>query len=185
MLFVMLWKKDFNRLRFKIFLVFLLSIFTIGTSVLASYKNGQIGAYLKYGYSRECEKILSYVKTDEKIWINDIGWDRLPFILREDKVQSPEWRWKLKEWVPKKKLLKKETEFMTYNFYWKDIDEFREKLVEEDVEEIVFIKLNDNVSEDFLLQDRLDMLLNSKWLELEKSVTMKNKVVYYFNLKND
>jgi len=74
---------------------------------------------------------------------------------------------------------------MTYNFYWKDIDEFREKLVEKDVEEIVFIKLNDNVSEDFLLQDRLDMLLNSKWLELEKSVTMKNKVVYYFNLKND
>lgn len=182
MLFVMLWKKDFNRLRFKIFLVFLLSIFTIGTSVLASYKNGQIGAYLKYGYSRECEKILSYVKTDEKIWINDIGWDRLPFILREDKVQSPEWRWKLKEWVPKKKLLKKETKFMTYNFYWKDVDEFREKLIEEDVEKIVFVKLDDNVDEGFLLQDRLEILRNAKWLELEKSVTMKNKVVYYFKI---
>lgn len=183
--FLMFWKKSFNRLRFKIFLVCLLSIFTVGTSVLASYKNGQIGVYLKYGYSRECEEILSFVESDEKIWINDIGWDRLPFVLREDKVQNPEWRWKLKEWVPKKKLLKKETEFVTYNFYWKNVDEFRLRLVEEDVRKVVFIKLNDNVNERFLLQDRLDILLNSKWLELEKSVTMKNKVVYYFNLRND
>ena len=181
-IFVMLWKKDFNRLRFKIILVFLLSIFTIGTSVLASYKNGQIGAYLKYGYSRECEKILSFVESDGKIWINDIGWDRLPFILRADKVQNPEWRWKLKEWVPKKKLLKKEMEFVTYNFYWKDVDEFREKLVKEDIKEVIFIKMNNDVNERFLLQDRLNLLLNSKWLELEKSVTMKNKVVYYFKI---
>ncbi len=184
-LFLMFWRKNLNRLRFKIILICLLSIFTAGTSVLASYKNGQIGAYLKYGYSRECEKILSFVESDEKIWINDIGWDRLPFILREDKIQNPEWRWKLKEWVPKKKLLKKDTKFTTYNFYWKDVDEFRERLIEEDIEKVIFIKLNNNVNEGFLLQDRLDILLNSKWLELEKSVTMKNKVVYYFNLRND
>ncbi len=178
--------KDLNRLRYKYLLIIILSAFTAGTSLLVSYKNGPIGSYLKFGYCRESEKIISLVKEDDRIWINDLGWDRLPFILRSENMQNPEWRWRLKPWVPKKSLLKNERDLNTYNFNWSSGANFKEKISEESINKIVFIKLSQDVnSEGLLLQDRLNVLLESDWIKLEESIVMKNKVVYIFNVEDN
>lgn len=175
--------KGFKKENLKYLFIILVSTFFIGTSLLSSYSYGQIKGYRLYGYDRECEKIVSLVKDSESIWINDINWDRLPFVLREENLGDPEWRWNLQEWIPKKDMLKSGKESRTYNFYWSNTDNFKENLLNNNVSKVVYIKLKiQNEKESLLLQDRLEILQNTKWLDLEQKVEMKNKDVYIFKV---
>ncbi|MCD4811904.1 hypothetical protein K8R14_04925 [bacterium] len=162
-----------------------LSIFMVGTALLASYKHGQIESYLLYGYNRECEEILSLVDEDEVIWINNIGWDRLPFVLRSENVQDPEWRWKLKEWIPKKELLVQDIDIETYNFRIGGLENFENMLAKTGVSELVYISLHEGKEEDLLLnEDRLQELLDSTVLDLEERIDMKHKTIHLFKYAN-
>lgn len=183
-LFIYLSKKK-NKSFLKIGVVLLLSIFFAGTSLLASYSFHQIKGYMLYGYNRECEKIVSLVKREDRILINDIYWDKLPFILREENLGQAEWRWSLKEWIPKKKLLKENTGSKTFDFYWPNEEFLKTNIRENKINKIVYIKLHKfSEKENLLLQDRLEILLESNWLKLDKQVEMKNKTVYIFNVLN-
>jgi hypothetical protein len=183
-LFIYLSKSK-NKHFLKLVVIILLSIFFAGTSLLASYSFGQIKGYTLYGYNRDCEKIISLVSKDDVIWINDIHWNGLPSILREENLGQAEWRWSLKEWIPKKKLLKQNTGTKTFNFYWRNDDLLRTSVKENGINKIVYIKLHKYwEKENLLLQDRLDILLNSKWLILGEQKEMKNKTVYIFNVLN-
>jgi len=178
--------KILNRNILKLLMIVLISMFFAGTSLLASYTYGQIKGYKLYGYDRECEKIISLVDNKDRIWINDIYWDRLPFVLREENLGNSEWRWNLQDWVPKKDLLKKSSALRTYNFYWSDIDIFKKNVSEDSINKIVFVKLKMvNEKENLLLQDRLKVLLNAKWLDLERKVEMKGKDIYIFNVSKE
>mgnify|MGYP001106716329 CR=1 FL=1 len=182
-LLLIYFSRKLNKESLKFFLILIISMFFVGTSLLTSYLYGQIKGYRLYGYDRECEKIISLVSKDEKIWINDIYWDRLPFVLREENLGNAEWRWSLQKWVPKQKLLIRNMEFRTYNFYWSDINKFKSKLLENNINKVVYIKLEAlNEQEKLLLQDRLEILLNTKWLDLEQKIGMKNKVIYLFDI---
>jgi hypothetical protein len=164
-------------------LILICCFFALGTGFLSSYLYGQIGQSLRYGYNREYNKIISLIEKKDVIWINDIGSDKLPFILRGEDLGDPEWRWSLQSWIPKKGMLKKNQDFNTYNFYWKDVEDFKERIMENRIEKIVYIKLEENSEKgSLLLQDRLEILLDTEWLELEKEIEMKNKVVYLFNV---
>lgn len=183
-MWAMYFLKGLNRDIFKYILIGAISVFTAGTSLLGSYTHGQIGAYLMYGYNRECEKIVELVGKDEKVWINDIGWDRLPYILREEDVQRAEWKWSLKEWVPKKKMLNTRTSVRTFNFYWYNLEDFADKLYKNNIQKLIYVKLNaENHEKGSLLQDRLEILLSADWLILDQKIEMKNKVVYVFIVK--
>lgn len=167
----------------KYLFVLIVSAFSVGTCILASYSYGQIKGYRLYGYNRECRKIVSLVEKDDKIWINDIFWDRLPFILREEDLGNPEWRWSLKEWLPKKELLLKNNDLKTYNFYWNDINSFKEDLEVNGIQKVVYVELQVlNEKENILLQDRKEILLNAQWLSLQDERRMKDKIVYIFNV---
>lgn len=180
-LYFLILKFDFTI--FKIAAVILLALFTAGTSVLASYKNGQIGSYISYGYNRETKEIISLTRSQEKIWINNIGNDRLPFIYRRESLGNPEWRWELKEWVPKKQLLKVEGSLRTYNFSWSNEEYLEEKVKQEGINTMVFIKcLGLDREDNLLLENQLDILLDATWLKLQKKVDMKNKTVYIFTV---
>lgn len=182
-IYLLYFSKRINKLFLKSVLILIISMFSLGTSLLASYMYGQIKGYRLYGYSRECQEIVSSVDNKDRIWINDIFWDRLPFILREENLGDPEWRWSLKEWIPKKKLLIKNNELKTYNFYWKEISEFEEKLIQEKIDKVLYIKTQIKHSkENIVMQDRLEILMSSEVLLLEDRIPMKNKEVFIFKV---
>lgn len=180
-LLLIYFNKNWNKKRFKYLLIILLAIFCGGTSILASLSLGQIKSSLLYGYDRECEKIISLVDDNDTIWINDINWDKLPFLLRGENIAEPEWNWSLKEWVPKKKLLVRNEVFNTFNFYWGNTDDFKEKVYANDINKVVYVQLNELIPvEDLLLQDRLEILSKAEWISLGGIMRMKNKDVYIF-----
>lgn len=181
-LFLLFFYVKFNKKILKILFILILSVFTFCTSLLASYLHGQIGGYRTYGYNRECEKIVSLVDREEKVLINDINWDKLPFLLRKENLGNSEWRWSLKPWVPKKDLLIERKDIRTYNFYWSNIEDLREKIIANKIEKVLYIKLEIVKEEELLLQDRLDLLLNTEWLQLVEKQGMKNKEIYLFNI---
>jgi hypothetical protein len=175
------WKK--NLLYLKYLFILIVSAFSVGTCILASYSYGQIKGYRLYGYNRECEKIVSLTNKGEKIWINDIYWDRLPFILREENLGNPEWRWNLEEWLPKKEFLLKNNNLKTYNFYWNDINSFKEDIEVNGIQKVVYVELKVlNEKENIQLQDHKEILLDAQWLSLQDEIKMKNKIVYIFNV---
>lgn len=162
-------------------------IFVLGTALLASYKYGQIGSYLLYGYNRECEKVLALVKDDDVIWVNDIGWGRLPYVLRSENVQDSEWRWELKGWIPKKELLIRDnsSSFRTYGFNIKSIASVEKMLEENSINKLIYISLYKKQREECLLnQDRLSELMDAEFLILKSSLDMKGKTVDVFEFYN-
>ncbi|HOR06289.1 MAG TPA: hypothetical protein PLR67_02870, partial [Candidatus Dojkabacteria bacterium] len=181
-MWVMYFSKRFNKDIFKYILIIAISLFTAGTSLLGSYTHGQIGAYLMYGYNRECEKIVALVDEDERVWINDIGWDRLPFILRGEDVQSAEWKWSLREWVPKKRMLRQSGSLKTFNFSSRNLDEFENKLLSNDVEKVVFVDLKKKYSNEKFREADIQDILEIEILKLEQKIEMKNKDVYIFEV---
>ncbi len=182
-LFLIFITKNSWRYLLTVGFIVLVSFFTLGTSIIASYQYGQIGSYLKYGYNRECKEIMSLVDKNDNIWINDIGWDRLPFVLRSENVQDPEWKWNLQEWMPKNDMLVIEDSFLTNYFYWEREAGLKGSVDSKKIEKIVYIDLiNDFEDESLLMQNRADMVLDFDWLEHEKNVIMKNKKVYVFNV---
>jgi hypothetical protein len=162
--------------------VVILGIFTVGTSLLASYRNGQIGAFLLYGYNRECEKIVEMLPENKKVWINDIGWDRLPSVLMSEDVQDPEWKWSLKEWIPKKKLLKRLNNQNIYNFSSRKINSFKENIILNGIEKVVYIDLKKTYARELLGSKNKEEVLNLDILVLEEKIEMKNKDVYILNV---
>lgn len=168
----------------KYLLIGILCVFSLGTALIVSYKNGQIRAFLDYGYNRECETILSYVGTNDRIWINDIGWDKLPFVLRSENIQDPEWRWPIKNWLPKKSLLRRDNNLKTFNFYWKYESQFKEGVTSNGIDTVLYVKLDERlVTPNMLLQDRVDELRKFDWLELKETISLKNKTLYIFKVK--
>ncbi|KKP66001.1 MAG: hypothetical protein UR64_C0014G0002 [Candidatus Nomurabacteria bacterium GW2011_GWE1_35_16] len=158
-------------------------LFYVGSALLTSYMYGQIKSYRLYGYDRECEKIVAMVPQEESIWINDIYWDKLPFILRGENVVKAEWRWKLKQWVPKKQLLKENETLKTYNFDWSNEPQLKTKVEKYGIKKIVYVKLNEfNPKEEIPMQDKLELLKTYTWLNLYSATEMWNKSVYIFSI---
>jgi hypothetical protein len=167
--------------------VLLISTFTFGTAILASYTLGQMRYSLLYGYNRESRKIIDLVEKDETVWVNDINWDILPYALRGENTLPSQWGWPLKEWVPKKDLLIDSYSNEMYSFYWSRLRILYDAIEEYNIEKLIYIKLHeiDEREQDILLlqeDSRLEGLLTAGWLSLEKEVTLKNKSIYIFNV---
>jgi hypothetical protein len=163
----------------RVSLILMLSVFSLSTTLLVSYKYGQIGSYLKYGYNRECKEIVNMVDKDDVILINDIGWDRLPFVLRSEDVQDPEFRWELLEFIPKKHLLIKNRDLKTYNLKLINTDNPLEVVDSLHINKVVIIEdLIDNVLDEKVLHSMEDLEL-----ELLEQRELINKKVYIYKVK--
>jgi hypothetical protein len=186
-LLLMYFEREFNQNILKGIFVVLISAFTFGTAILASYSLGQIRYSLLYGYNRESREIIDLVEKDETVWINDINWDILPYALRGENTLPSQWRWSLKEWVPKRDLLIDSYSNKIYSFYWSRLRILYEAIEEYNIEKLVYIKLHeiDEREQNILLlqkNSRLEELLTTEWLSLEEEVTLKNKSIYIFNV---
>jgi hypothetical protein len=163
----------------RILLIILLSIFSLSTALLASYKYGQIGSYIKYGYNRECRKIVNMVEEDDIIMINDIGWDRLPFVLRSENVQDPEFRWELLDFIPKKRILIKEEVLDTYNLELLHSKRLADLIEELGISKVIYIELKEPETPQKITTKDLERYRFGK----TETVEMRNKRVYIYYVK--
>ncbi|CAB1065074.1 hypothetical protein D1BOALGB6SA_9871 [Olavius sp. associated proteobacterium Delta 1] len=140
---------------------------------------GQIGNYQELGYNRECKKIIDEFDPEERVWVNsNIS---LSMFYRKERSQTPEWHWTLKPIVPKKAILNRYPYIRTLGFSWQNIDDFREKLREFRVAKVGLV-VSDNLEYSFYRQDQLEDLKKSSWLRFDRSVPLKNKELYIFQV---
>jgi hypothetical protein len=186
---ILIWVAKYKKLwLYKILttaLFLMISFITISTYLAGSllYSQGQVNWALKWRSNLECKKIVNLFDGNEKIWLNDIGWYYLPNFYRKDTYLEPEWIWKLPNNVPKKHMLKTLGEQSTYVFNEENISKFKTRLAENNVRKLglIYSTLPNNT---FPMQNMLAKLKKQKWLKLEKEVSLYNKTIYIFSIKN-
>lgn len=158
-------------------------IATMTFSVIAFfyYANGQLHQYLFWGHDYEVEKVVSYFDDNEKIMLNDVGWDILVKVYRGDNRYDPEWKWELQEWVPRKKDLKMFEKITSYNIYHKNVTRDVRYARENGIEKIGLL-VSTIENQPLLYQDRLDDYLASEDLTLLQEISLKNKKLYIFQV---
>ncbi len=137
------------------------------------YTKGQIYQYINWGRDYEITEVVKYFKKDDKILLNDPGWDLLPLVYRFDTDFEPEFRWELKEWVPRKKHLKNLGNANTYKFVFTNEVNLKKAVEHYDIDSVGFVVLEGEEYETFW---------NVDWLELEKEVSLKNKTLFILDV---
>jgi hypothetical protein len=166
-----------------IFIPLVLFVSAVSFAVVAYffYANGQLRYYLLWGNDYEIEKVVTYFNNDEKIVLNDVGWDILPKVYRGDNQYNVEWRWDFEEWVPRKKYLKMLDRMNTFGINGKDVERDKEFVQSVGIEK-VGLMVSTLEEYTFRHQGKLDEYMQSDWLELIEIVEMKNKQLYIFNV---
>lgn len=165
----------------EIWLIGILSIITFSVVAFFFYANGQLHQYLLWGNDYEVEEVVSHFNDDEKVILNDVGWDILVKVYRGDNKWDSEWKWVLQDWVPRKNELKEFEKFTSYNMFGKSIRSDKVFIEDNEIEKIGLLVSNLE-NEAFSYQDRLDDYLNADWLKLRDTVDLKNKRLYIFDV---
>ena len=142
----------------------------------------QLNNYLIWGHNRQSDIIVSHFKRGERIWTNYGSCFRLTFFNKE-RESTPEWNWKLKDYVPKKWLLNRYEDGRIFSFNWLSLKDFQEEIESSEITKIAFIA-STYPEREFPMQNKLVYLMQSEWLELTKEVPLKNKILYIFGVKN-
>jgi 4-amino-4-deoxy-L-arabinose transferase-like glycosyltransferase len=153
----------------KVALILVISFFSFGVIMYFFYTKGQIYQYLNWGRDYEVVEAMEYFDEDEKILLSDPGWDLLPLAYRKDTDFEPEFRWELKEWVPRKEHLKNIGNANTYKFVFTNEENLKKGIIHYDIDAIGYVVLEGEEVETFWEVD---------WLELEKEVSLKNKTLF-------
>jgi hypothetical protein len=164
----------------------LLGFMTLSVALASSMLlPGQIGNFFALGRNKECRKVLAEFPADERIWINNIGWSTLPKFYRLERSRVPEFRWprwQLRPEVPKKGLLHwYDHAPRTYSCLWPPISVFRKKVRENDIG-LVGLITSEIEGRSFGMRKHLADLMSAEWLELEKTVPLKNKTLHVFRV---
>jgi hypothetical protein len=162
-------------------LLVLISFLTFSVVAFFFYANGQLYYYRVWGKDYEVKKVISYFEDDERIMLNDPGWDILVEVYRGDNRYNPEWKWELAEWVPRKKNLKMFEKYTSFDIYGKSVRYDLRTIENFDIERIGLI-VSTVEEKPFPYQDRLSIYMESQWLELESVVNLKNKDLYIFKV---
>ena len=187
LLFWMIWlfrdrSKKIISFSKNLFLVSLSSAMFL-TTIMFSYKIGQISNYLKYGYNRGNENIALHLSKESRIWINDYESKDILDFYRGNLYIEPEWNWKLANWIPKKYLLKTNGEEKTFVSGFIDMGTFKEYIYGNKIEEVVFLK-STIIGDQFPYEERLEECFSQEWLTFEKEIELKNKIMYVFQVEN-
>ncbi len=142
---------------------------------------GQLRQYINFGRDYEVKEVISYFEEDEIIMLNDTGWDLLPGIYRRNRKYDPEWKWALKDWVPRKKHLKIFDDMNTYPMDGKSVEEDRMFVEYYNIEKVGIV-VSSLEKFTFKNQERLEEYMNTDWLELTDTIPLKNKTLYIFKV---
>ncbi|NCC49948.1 MAG: hypothetical protein EOM20_01905 [Spartobacteria bacterium] len=144
---------------------------------------GQIRNYLAFGRNRECEEVMRIFGPYRQLWLNDIGWGDLPYVYRREPRATVEWHWRLKDSIPKKYLINTHTN-STHSFAWKDRNDFRKKMREQQVRWVGFT-VSTLPTHPLPLQNELPYLAQEEWLSYKGTCHLRNKAVHLFAVLPD
>ena len=157
------------------------SIITLGTSLAFSIKLGQISEYMRWGYDHQADKIFKDVPLSEKIFVNDIGWDQYPKVIREDLSLYPQWHWDLNKSLPKVNQLVYLNTPNTYLYTFANSDDMKAYMKDNGIQQIFLIKSElSNIK--FDMQEFIPQLRSSTWAKLNRIVYTKNADTYIFDV---
>jgi hypothetical protein len=165
-------------------LLLMISLLTFSVVVYFFYANGQLYFYRVWGKDYEVKEVVSYFEDDERIMLNDPGWDILVEVYRGDNRYNPEWKWELAEWIPRKKNLKMFEKYTSFDIYGKPLRYDLQAIESFDIEKIGLI-VSTVEGKPFPYQERLDSYMDARWLELIESVNLKNKELYIFKVNKE
>lgn len=160
----------------------IISIITLGVTMFYFYASGIIYQYNLWGRNYEVDKVVSTLGKEDSILINDIGWDLLIGVYRGNRQYNPEWKWALKEWVPRKSQLKIFDKVNTYTMESETILDDRKMVERFNIKKIVLMK-SLIPEKPFPFEKKLSEYFEAEWVELEKKVLLKNKEMYVFSVK--
>ena len=189
LLFISLLKPKFKLC--KGIFISLLSVFSLGIALLFSYTQGQINGYINWGRNNESDKVAEILPKDKTLWISDNGSQDLVAVFRGETYSPVEWHWTLKEILPKKALLKTMGPQYNYAFlitsdyttYLLDLETFKKNISYFKVEKVITV-YSTLAGESFDGQIYYSEFIKLDWLDLEKEVQLKNKIVYIFDVKD-
>ena len=144
---------------------------------------GQIGRCLALGQNKECRDVMNQFSGEQKIWVNNAGWDFLPLFYRREPAAVPEMKWPLQPWVPKKDMLRWH-DGRTFAFEREHFGRLKVAIIRSNVDGVGLV-VSEEKGYRFAMQDWLDQFRQSKLLVLEKTVPLKNKTLYVFSVVGD
>lgn len=162
-------------------LLIFLSTITFSVIAFFFYNNGQYHYYDLWGKDYEVSKVVGLFKDEEGIMINDPGWNMLINVYRGDNEYSPEWKWELQDWIPRKNNLKSFGKHSTYLPTGIAIGNDVKTVNEYDIEKVALI-LSTIEDYTFPFNHKLEKYMSADWLELEEIVNLKNKDLYIFKV---
>ncbi len=144
---------------------------------------GQGWNHARFGYNQEIEAILKELGDQERVWVNDLKWRDLPRFHANDRAESPEWEGSLNDWVPKKAMLNSYSDQRVYGFWWRGLEEFRERLRRHEIA-VVGLVVSELPDERRFApyEDFLEKFKEVDWLRQERSVVLKNKTLHVFRV---
>lgn len=145
------------------------------------YANGQLRYYKLWGKDYQIKEVVSHFEDNEKILLNDVGWDLLPKVYRGDNQYNPEWKMELSDWVPRKKYLKMFEQSNTYGIFGNTVEDDRGFVFSEGIDKLGLMVSNLE-GYTFRHQKKLEEYKNSSWLELIEVVGLKNTQLYIFKV---
>ena len=160
---------------------FLFGLFTLAISLwhTGTHPLGQVRNYRLFGASRECTRILSEFGPADRFWVNDAGWKSLLDFYTDQRPESPEWEGDLEPWVPKKGLLHHNNDRRAFDFWYDDIVDLHKRIREHNLNTIALV-VAEHDTERFAYQRQLRRFQEARWLELDRTVPLKNKTLYIF-----
>jgi len=164
-----------------LYVCILLSILTFGVGIFFYYSSGQLRNYILFGNDYEVENVVSYFSVDEKVMLNDIGWDLLPGIYRGNNQYNPEWKWELNDWVPRKKYLTMLDTTNTFLISGKTLQDDKADVEKYKIDKVGIVKSKIGYKP-FLNQNKVEEYLKVDWLKLIDKIELKNKELYIFEV---
>ncbi len=173
--------------RLAVVAVFLLGGMGAATSLAASWSiaQGQLNNHVRFGYNRDCERILSQIPADARIWISCTEWSALPSFYRGEPPVIEDAIHNVRQWVPKVKLMRDVEDIdrvLTFTDEVADIDQLRELVRRKRIEKILAV-ISKTHRVKFMSQDLAESLLREDWLQMERRIPAKNQDIYVLSVK--
>ncbi len=158
-----------------------LAFFT-GTAAVASnvlMEEGQIRQFWRFGYAGECGRIFRHLQSDRLVETNIA--DNFPIALfySGQRIRNPEWYYTLKEWVPKKKMLRKYPTGKLRLIRGKDPKSKKVELSDL-TGDILYLFKSTLQDHQYDVEYLIPQLLRSKQWCLTRQENLKNKILYVF-----
>ncbi len=157
--------------------VFAFSLFSFSTAIASSFKIGQIGKYIDYGYNCQSRIIASEFPKAEKIWINS-NTNIFAFYRADRGIEA---RYPLDPRFPKSALLKKNKP-LDY-FFIRQIRYLEDSAYQKGIRFMGLLVADPKMTNKFPKQNEyLADFKAVRWLDFKKEVKLKNKTLYVFEV---